>query len=360
MHKEGLAIIEHDSAFFNPSARFSRDLSVAIARRSNSRYVLDPTAATGIRGIRYELEADAERIVMLEINSSAYKELVANMQRNGVKKGIAMNKSIQEFANTTREKFDIIDLDPFGSPAFYIYDLLKVSKNGTLIMATATDTAVLCGAHPSACIRIYDSMPIHTNICHEVGVRILMGFIARNSVEFNYGIAPKLVFSYKHYMRVILELRHGVKMVKETLSNTGYLYQCRSCDYIGSSRGHVPDMSLCPVCGNKLSIGGKLWIGRLYDKELIKGIGEELDHIEGSNEAIKLLDNIYNEVDTPGYFSIPLLTKHMHIGAVSPFKVIDCLKEKGFIASPTHFEKSSIKTDAGIEEIKDCISKLKR
>ena len=163
VHKEGLAIIEHDSAFFNPSARFSRDLSVAIARRSNSRYVLDPTAATGIRGIRYELEADAERIVMLEINSSAYKELVANMQRNGVKKGIAMNKSIQEFANTTREKFDIIDLDPFGSPAFYIYDLLKVSKNGTLIMATATDTAVLCGAHPSACIRIYDSMPIYTN-----------------------------------------------------------------------------------------------------------------------------------------------------------------------------------------------------
>ncbi|MGC8652142.1 MAG: hypothetical protein ACP5UH_02745 [Candidatus Micrarchaeia archaeon] len=349
-------IIDDGDAFLNSEARFSRDISIALAKSiaSSSTKILDPTAATGIRGIRYALETDSKSVTFLEINRVAYAALKRNIALNKLK-ATALNKSLQEFANTTDERFDIIDLDPFGSPAPYIYDIMKISKEGTYMMATATDTAVLCGAHAGACMRIYDSVPIHSEICHEVGLRILIGYIARTAAQFNYGVESVLAFSHRHYMRVMLRFAHGSSSAKNSISMLGYIYQCGSCGYIGHSRGAFPSLLTCPQCGKRLNIGGRLWLGNIYDKGIISTV---IRNLEEGSEGMKLIREISGELDTPAFFSIPKMTKLMGIGAISPAKASECLRQQGFKTTPTHMQRDSLKTDASIQDVKRCLAGL--
>ncbi len=211
MYKEGSAAIKYTKdSFLNPEARISRDISAAfvsaLAEKGSS--IVDSTAATGIRGIRYYNESGSKKVVFLDMNRKAFASLKKNVVSNKVK-GTVLNKSIQEFANTTKDKFDFIDLDPFGGVTPYIYDLMKMSRGGTYLMVTATDTAVLCGADYRACVRLYDARPMHNELCQEVALRLLIGYITRIAAQFNFGVEVVLSFSYLHYMRVFLRLRHG-------------------------------------------------------------------------------------------------------------------------------------------------------
>ena len=43
------------------------------------------------------------------------------------------------------DKFDIIDLDPYGSMVPFLYSTLKAIKKRGLLCVTCTDTRVLCG-----------------------------------------------------------------------------------------------------------------------------------------------------------------------------------------------------------------------
>ena len=114
MYIEGKARIrESDKAFLNPVGKASRDLSVAYVEllATKKSKVLDATAATGIRAIRYAKESGIKNPTILEINDIAYKAMKPNLALNKVKAD-ARNESVQKFANTTDQRFDFIDLDP--------------------------------------------------------------------------------------------------------------------------------------------------------------------------------------------------------------------------------------------------------
>ncbi len=194
-------------AFYNPKMTELRDISVAFLKviSTKDKKVLDSTAATGIRAIRYALEAGAKDVVLLDINKSAAALAKKNVKLNRLKFDV-LNKSIQDFANSSREKFGMIDHDPFGSPAPSLFDLMKISWDGTALMITATDTAVLCGAHQGACLKIYGAKPLHNEMCKEVGIRILLNYTARIASQFNFGVIPLLSISDMHYMRIFVRL----------------------------------------------------------------------------------------------------------------------------------------------------------
>jgi tRNA (guanine26-N2/guanine27-N2)-dimethyltransferase len=363
MYEEGKARIKyHDVAFLNPTARFLRDLSVSLVKMEANRNsaVLDATAATGIRGIRYALETKAKDVTMLDINERAYKEAKMNTAFNKVK-GRVLHQSIQEFANTTDERFDFIDYDPFGGVSPSIFDLLKIAKSGGWLMFTATDAAVLCGAHQKACLKLYDAVPLHNELCHEVGLRILIGYVARLASQFDYGIEVKLALVYAHYMRVFVKLEHGSDDATRSLSELGYVYYCNSCGSRYWRKGAVPkpDIRCCAKAHSNTLISGKMWLGNLYDKELVSRLITEL---EGKTEkaGLKALSLINDEPDIPLYYSIPVTTKKMGVPGVSPLIILDMLKKEGFVASRPHFDMSSIKTDAKIEDITRLVQKALR
>ncbi|MFI5412836.1 MAG: hypothetical protein ACHQX1_03005, partial [Candidatus Micrarchaeales archaeon] len=320
-------------------------------------------AATGLRGIRYYLETPSKSITFLEINKKVYGSLKKNVASNKIK-AKTLNKSIQEFTNNTREKFDIIDLDPFGGITPYIYDLMKVSKGGTHLLITATDMAVLCGADYKACLKLYDARPLHNELCKEVGLRILIGYVARIAAQFNFGVEVLLSFSYMHYMRVFLKLNHGSDRSVESIKGLGYAYYCNNCSYRHLKASIFPTMTECPNCGKGLEIGGKLWAGSLQDKKVIEpmlfDMSEEFPRKAYRKESVGFLRSILGEIDVPLYYSIPSLTKKMKIGSVSDIKTMELLESKGFEASKTHLEKASLRTNATLKEIKQSIKTVSK
>ena len=43
------------------------------------------------------------------------------------------------------DRFDIVDLDPYGSPHLFLDAAVQSVKDGGLLLVTCTDMAVLCG-----------------------------------------------------------------------------------------------------------------------------------------------------------------------------------------------------------------------
>lgn len=348
---EGKAkIVVNEGVFYNPKMTTLRDISVAfIKTQGKGKRIIDCTSATGIRGIRYALETNPSDVVMLDINEDAWKNSIENIRMNGLRFG-AFNVSVQECANTNKDKYNIIDLDPFGSPAPCLYDAIKLATNDTILMVTATDTAVLCGAHGDACIKVYNAKPLHTELCKEAGLRILLGFILRNASQFNMGIEPLLSISDMHYMRVFVRLKVGAAQFDTAFKEMGSGTYCQKCKSFSKKNGVAPIINpKCYNCNNTVTTFGPLWLGKLQDIKLLKQAYNNSKKI--SELATKQLEMILKEHDTFMFYSIPQLTKSIGKGAVSPILVIEKLKKKGYKATRTQFEKDGIKTDAPIKAV---------
>ncbi|MGC8478821.1 MAG: RsmD family RNA methyltransferase [Candidatus Micrarchaeia archaeon] len=363
MYKEGSAmILKHENAFLNPKGRASREISLGIAKLVyKGGEILDATAATGIRGIEYSARLDA-KVTMLEINKTVYEELSENLKynyENGVikKKNVqALNESFQRFANTTEKKFEIIDIDPFGGAAPYVYDAMKLVSDSSYLFVTATDVAVLCGAHRNACLKLYGAVPMHNEFCHEAGIRILLGYIAKIAAQFNYGIAPVISLYYAHYMRVFVRLEHGAKNAMASIGKLGYAHYCDKCGNRHSEVGMFPKERKCEVCGSDMNTAGVMWIGSIKDDDTAKKVYEHLQD-GASKEAKNILERIVEEIDMPFYYSIPHLTKKLAIGSINRGDLMAALSRRGKV-SKTHFDYSSIKTDVPYKDIIDITKML--
>lgn len=349
--KEGKATVRAgNGVFFNPKMKKLRDMSVLLAKaicNKNTR-LLDCTAATGIRAIRYAKEAGIDHITALDMNKGAYNCMRRNVLANKAKVKV-LHKSIQEFANTVADRFDIVDLDPFGTPSPHVFDILKISDNNAVLMVTATDTAVLCGAHGAACIKTYGSRPMHNELCKESGIRVLLNFISRNAALFNFGIEPLLSVSDMHYLRVFVRLHAGAKEAVASVKENGFATFCGSCRSFACSKGMAPIMpSKCAHCSKTTEAYGPIWLGSLQSKETI---AKMLKLANGKYEGGKELEAIGNELDIPFFYSIPKITKSLGATSVSPEKVRLWLSGRGIKATRTQFDKDAIKTNGSIDDV---------
>ena len=102
----------------------------------------------------------------------------------------------------SERSFDAVDLDPFGTPAMYVDAAVRGSRR--FLFITATDTAPLCGAHLKAGKRRYFAQPMNTEYHGEVGLRILLGFVVRETVKYDRGIEPLFCFAREHFVRLHL------------------------------------------------------------------------------------------------------------------------------------------------------------
>jgi len=348
---EGKAKIKvGDGVFFNPRMKQLRDISIAFLRslELEKPSLLDSTSATGIRGIRYAKEAGISRITSLDVNGKAAAIAKKNLKANKVK-ATTLNMDLQDFAISSEEKFDVIDLDPFGSPAPYIYDLLKVSKDGTILMITATDTAVLCGAHSSACVKQYGSLPLHNELCKEVGLRILISYVIRKAGEFNFGVRVLLSISDMHYMRIFIKLEKGAEKAYESMMQTGFGSYCPTCSSFDYATGITPRLAeSCKNCRGKMKQFGPLFLNKLNDKSILKKM---LEAGVGDAQAERTVRTLYEELDIPFFYSLPRTTRIIGISSVPYEAVSEKLKSKGYACTHTLFDKNAIKTDAPANKV---------
>ena len=357
--KEGSSEIEVDEGvFYNPKMKCLRDISVAFLNAFGEKgdSLIDCTSATGIRGIRYSKEAGISDLTFLDTNEKAAENTAKNLKKNKIN-AVSLNIDLEKFASESVRKFSIIDLDPFGSPAPYIRDILKLSEDGTIVMLTATDTAVLCGAHAKACVKQYAAAPMHNHLCKEAGIRILISHFIRKASEFNFGTELMISISDMHYMRLFLRLRKGAQKAYDSMMQNGFGAYCHSCSSFAYMPGIAPTIgSICHVCGSKMKLFGPIFLGKLADKALA---GKMLKETDESGCAYKTINAICVELDTPFFYHLPTLTRKLKTSSVPFHKISEVLEEKGFICTRTAFNESGIKTDAPLEEILSAISKVK-
>ena len=354
--------------FYNPHMELNRDLSIlAIQVFQNEQdreiNICDLFGGSGIRGIRYKNEIDG----VGEVSINDISELANHYERHNIELNNLDDIEVYQhdasmFLRMKRGEFDVIDIDPFGTPSPFIDSAGYCARRDSLLCVTATDTSALCGTYKEPCIRKYNAKPYKSEYCHETGIRILAGFVALSLAKYAKCIEVKLSHSTEHYMRLYLKIKKGSKRTDESLKNIGYISHCKNCLHRQTSKGLASKMEeVCPVCGEKLIHAGPLWLGDIQNKEFIQKMIDEAENkeINSEKEALKLLNKCLIESDAPAtFFDIHTVCKSLKVSAPKFDLIVNKIKEEGFIAIKTHYNPLGIKTDANIRDIQNIVLRL--
>lgn len=354
--------------FYNPHMEMNRDLSILaiqVFQKQENREinVCDLFGGSGIRGVRYKNEIDGIGEVSInDISETANHYERHNIQLNNLNDVEVYQHDASMFLRMKRGEFDVIDIDPFGTPSPFLDSAGYCARRNSLLCVTATDTSALCGTYQEPCIRKYNSKPYKSEYCHETGIRILAGFVALTLSKYAKFIEVKMSHSTEHYMRLYLEVKKGSKKTDESLKNIGYISHCKSCLHRQTSNGLAsPIDEVCPVCGEKLVHAGPLWLGNIQDDKFIEKMIEEADNkkINTQKDALKLLNKCLAESDAPAtFYDVHSICKSLKLSAPKFDLILSELESKGFKAIKTHFNPLGIKSDANIEDIKDILTRL--
>jgi len=373
--------------FYNPKMEINRDISNlavnAYATLYNQGYlnIVDSMAASGISAIRMIKECiNINRIYINDLNPIAIDLVQKNLELNKIEDGkpeliIGRKDANFLFSEIEQNKFprldnshkkpNVISIDPFGTPNLYIDSALKaIQRTHGLICITATDTAVLFGIRQKACIRKYMAKSLHTEYCKEIGARILVHFIARIANINNLGIIPILTFYSNHFIRVFALTIKDKNEISKNFINYGFIIHCNNCEYRTSIQNSLLNLPHnCPNCGEseKLNYAGPLWVGEIHESSFIEELLNLNSKFDYSNKKKidKILTLILNEIDMPiSYLNVHKLCQKLKLSNVPKMdKILDLIKEKGFKASRTHFDFTSIKTDINLGLLKKLLLK---
>jgi len=346
MEEEGIKFKSSNSVFYNPNMHFCRSIfSLGVGAIGKKIKFVDGFAATGIRGIRYSKENKASG-TYVDTNPSAVKLIKENLKKNKLKGKVIyndFNKFIRE------EEFDLIEIDPFGTPVTHLYDAMRSFRKikSAYLSVTATDVAVLCGPHSLACIKNYHAKSLNNEFTHETGVRMLLRRIAETAAEFNYGIEPLFSLSDQHYVKLFIKINKGEKYFSNSLKSFGYVSHCFKC----GEREFGKRMRNKCICGAIMDYAGPLWLGELHDKTFL----EKMIKLNSKRKYLhkekldKILNLMIGEISLPFYYNLHKLAKTRKNVSIPKINyLIEKLKEKGYKAERTHFSPQSLKTNAPI------------
>ena len=354
--------------FYNPHMELNRDLSILalqVFQKEQQRDIdiCDLFGGSGIRGIRYKNEIDGvARVAINDISETANEFEQHNIELNELSDVEVHQHDASMFLRMNRGKFDVIDIDPFGTPSPFLDSAGYCARKDSLLCVTATDTSALCGTYPEPCIRKYNAKPYKSEYCHETGIRILAGFVALTLAKYKKYIEVKMSHSTEHYMRLYLEIKKGSKDSDESLKNMGYISHCKNCLHREISYGMASAMNeICPFCGEKLIHAGPLWLGDIQNKNFIQKMIDEVEFkkINTEKEALKLLNSCLLESGAPQtFFDVHAICRVLKISAPKLDLIFDEMKNEGYEAVKTHYNPLGIKTDATIKNITDVIKKI--
>jgi len=328
--------------FYNPAMTLARDVSVAVLRAvgDDTWRVLDGLAGTGVRGVRYAVEGPPPREVVLNDTNPVAVELCRrNLQRNGVTAASVTRERLETLL--LRERFHMVDVDPFGSPVEFLPGAVRGVRRGGLLAVTATDTPALCGSKPRPCVRRYGARPWRGDAMHEVALRILAGAVVREAARVDRSATPVLSMADDHFVRVFLRVEQGATRADEVLAGMGYAWATADG---GVATGPAPPTVDGPWAG-------PLWLGPLHDLDVLGGIRADGGRPASSRFA-RLLDLWTEEAPLP-----PLLVdanriaSRLRVSSPRIDRVLEGLRGMGHSAGRAHTNPVGIKTDAPMEDL---------
>jgi len=356
MKTEGGARFETEGAFYNDRMEMNRDITVAALRawkrnvdRDPPSY-LDANAASGVRGIRAALTGyDA---TLADRSDEAVALARSNVEESGVG---GQAEVVHEDGNVVmrRSRFDVVDIDPFGSPTQFVD--AAFSATDSLACFTATDTAPLCGAHDSG-VRRYSCVPLNTSYHAEMGLRVLIGALARTAARYDVAVTPVLSHSSDHYKRTYLAVEEGAKVSNEALEGVGFLSHCFEC---GARDVHEAVGAAVPAavernctCGARRRVAGPLWIAPVCDTGFVDEVLDKLDDSMGTHDrATGMLRIVRDELDTPTHYDHHEVCKRAGATPSKLDELLERLRDEGYDATEAHYSGTAFKTDASHDEL---------
>ncbi len=307
-----------------------RDLAVAVVRAARSMGTLlasgwEMTSATGVRGLRIVTEAGPfERFVLTE----SHPEAAAVLRRNAAGRPEVVVREGDARVVIESDRFDYVDLDPYGSPVPFVPAAIASVRPGGLLAVTATDMMVLAGAQPAACLRRYGAVPVRGRLGPEGGLRILLAYLAREARRAGRGVRPLLAYVRDHHVRAYLSVR-------------------------AEPPGTEPVGLLDPARWNGPPLGergpyGPFWLGPLFSSALV-GALRAPPGLERPTEVAAWIGRMREEceVDVPFYFEANSLAGALHLVAPpSLSRLFEELRNRGYRAVRSHARPAAFRTDA--------------
>ena len=327
--------------FYNPAMELNRDISILVNQwfvnnNNKSIQILDGLAASGIRGIRIANEVKGDFTVTInDWSREAYLLIKRNLNKYKFKNVIVSNKNLNSLLS--ERKYDYIDIDPFGSPTYYIDSSIRSINNNGIIACTATDTATLCGVYPKVCLRRYGVESFNSPVMHETAIRILLSFICREAVKYDKGIEPLMCYATDHYLRIYIKVRNGVKFANRSISNIKFV-----------------ETKVLLSNHNKSNIVGPLWLAEIQDKNVIKEL--RTDFFKRKFKTRIILFNLLNLLEdesnaNPFFYTTEFFSSLLKVSPPRIKYICDNLIENGYKAVRTHFNTTGFKTNASRDEI---------
>ncbi len=359
--EEGGARFETEGAFYNERMEMNRDITVAVLRAWKERAdcsppsYLDAHTASGVRGVRAALEGyDA---ILADRSEEAVELARRNVEENGVEDGATV-KHEDATVLMRRSRYDVVDIDPFGSPVPFAD--AAFSATDSLACFTATDTAPLCGAHDSG-VRRYSCVPLNTTYHAEMGLRVLIGALVRTAARYDVAATPVLSHSSDHYKRTYLALDEGAKVANDTLEGVGFLSHCFEC---GARDAHDAEGAAVPAtvkrdcdCGARRRVAGPLWTGAVRDAEFVDEVIGELDEGMGTRKrAEKTLRGVRDELDAPTHYDHHKIAQRAGATPSKLDEFLARLRDEGYEATKAHYSGTAFKTDASHDELVALVS----
>ncbi len=332
------SLTKASETFYNPAMEHQRNVTVAIVRLAGAKDVLDPLAATGVRGIRLLKEAGVASVMFNDVSPAAIKLLRKNLALNKIKKSsyeISSKDANELFLE--KRRFNFVDIDPFGSPIKFLRSVSYSLRKASLLGVTATDSGALSGKFASACFRRYGVFVTETDFPKELGIRVLITSIIKNLATHDMSFEP-LYSHANHYFRVIGRVSYGAEKGMAKISMVSYCPKCHNKKIGVESR--------CDNCRSEMKHIGPLWTGEIQDREFCKRLLESFE-FQGEKE-IKLSAE---EIDHPFYYDVHMVAQSLKASPPKIDDIIESLRSKGFEASRTHMCLTAVKTDATVREI---------
>ena len=328
--------------FFNRAMELNRDATVLLLSRVKPSDYLDAMGATGIRGLRVAHECGIP-VTIADRDPAAVGLIRKNREYTGLPVTV-----VERDANAllSEQSFDAVDLDPFGTPALVADAAVRGTRR--FLFITATDTAPLCGAHLKAGIRRYGAVPMNTEYHAEVGLRILLGFMVRQTVKYDRGLRPLFCFAHRHFFRLHLRLLRGAPAADAAIARLGYIHQCPSCPYREEQPGLLAHDRTCPHCEKPLRPAGPLWLGKIQDDDLLQELatGPAVRDLKTRNDLLRLLSLCGSELPTSSFYDYHRIAKRLSCSPPHIDGVLDRIRAAGYPATRTHFSGYGIKTEA--------------
>ena len=290
--------------------------------------ILDALSATGLRALRYAAELPSTNVVANDLSPSALESMKINIQYNELEKLIRPNhgdaraymynqidilRSNPKSGGGRSKKFDVIDLDPYGTAVPFMDAAVQAVKDGGLLCVTCTDAGVWASTgFLEKAYALYGGVSCKGAHSHEAGLRLILHGLATSAAKYGLAIEPLLSLSIDFYARVFVRVHRSPSEVKFLASKTMLVYNCDSgcgawstqnlaqtrqkLDKKGQPVYHYSlaqgpaSGPFCEHCGFKTHVGGPMWAGPLHNHHFIQNILDMLPSLD--RETYQTVDRL--------------------------------------------------------------------